>query len=124
MANILLCEDDEDLRNLITQYLNFTDHTVEPASTGSEGLTKLQQHAYDLAILDWGLPGMTGLEVCREFRAGGGLVPILMLTGMDKPDQKEQAMAAGANDYLVKPFKIKELSTHVQALLLRSTTTA
>jgi DNA-binding response OmpR family regulator len=117
LARILLCEDDEFLLELVSHYLSSAEHIVETSTNGKEALQKLQESNYDLAILDWGLPEMTGIEVCRNYRANGGSIPILMLTGMEKSSNREEGMQAGANDYLCKPFKGNELNGRVKALL-------
>src|SRR5262249_466480 len=77
---------------------------------------------YDMVVLDVNLPKLSGLDVCKQFRESGGSTPILMLTGKDAIDDKERGLDAGADDYLTKPFHLKELSASVRALLRRPNT--
>jgi DNA-binding response OmpR family regulator len=79
----------------------------------------LAQLKYDLVVLDWGLPNRNGVDVLREFRSAGGVTPVLLLTGKGKIAEKEEGLDAGADDYLTKPFDIKELSARIRALLRR-----
>lgn len=121
MAKLLLIEDDVHLSLNIQDWFEHKHFTVETVHDGAEGLNLLQCSDYDLVILDVGLPGMSGFEVCTRFRAGGGKTPILMLTGKDRLIYKEMGFNAGADDYLTKPFHIEELFLRAQALLRRST---
>lgn len=122
MAKILIVEDDAHLLEDVVDWLQFEQHTVESVKDGKEGDERLRFYKYDLVILDWELPGMHGIEVCSRYRAGGGLTPILMLTGKGHINDKEQGLDAGADDYLTKPFHLKELSARVRALLRRPAT--
>ena len=106
---------------MVCDWLKFEHYMVESANNGREGLEKLQAFDYDAVILDWELPEMTGIEVCRGYRSKGGQAPILMLTGKDTLGDKESGFDAGADDYLTKPFHMKELSMRLRALLRRST---
>ncbi len=120
MAKILIVEDDNELAKTVSDYLRFEHHTVEHAPTGTEGIERLRFYQYDVVILDLNLPGMGGMDVCREYRSIGGNSPILMLTGNDKISSKEEGLDSGADDYLTKPFHMKELSARVRALLRRA----
>lgn len=120
MAKILLIEDDEFLSELVCKCLTRDNHIVETASTGEDGLDLLRVYKYDLIVLDWLLPGLTGMDVCREYRTRGSSCPILMLTVKSSIDAKEEGLNAGADDYLTKPFHPRELSARVRALLRRS----
>lgn len=120
MAKILLVEDDLGLSRMVRDWLTFEHHLVETAHNGSDGLDKLQFYQYDLVILDWELPGMHGPDIAREFRSKGGTTPILMLTGKGTIADKESGFEAGADDYLTKPFHMKELSMRLRALLRRT----
>jgi DNA-binding response OmpR family regulator len=119
MAKILLVEDDRDLANLVVNILNVERHTVEAVTDGPEGLGRLKMFKYELIILDWMLPGLSGMDICTEFRARGGNTPILMLTSKSLPEEKERALDGGADDYLTKPFHHKELTARIRALLRR-----
>jgi DNA-binding response OmpR family regulator len=119
MAKILLVEDDRDLANLVVNILSVERHTVEAVTDGSEALGRLKMFKYELVILDWMLPGLSGMDICTEFRARGGNTPILMLTNKSLPEEKERALDGGADDYLTKPFHHKELTARIRALLRR-----
>jgi DNA-binding response OmpR family regulator len=119
MAKILVVEDDKALCNTVEKWLTFEHHLVEVVDNGAQALENLKFYKYDLVVLDINLPKMSGLEVCKEFRAGGGSTPVLMLTGKDTVEEKEQGLDSGADDYLTKPFHLKELSARVRALLRR-----
>lgn len=119
MSKILLVEDDAAVAAVVTDALEENDFVVDAVSTGSDGLDRLRHYMYDLAILDWNLPGMEGIDILRTYRGSGGSIPILMLTGKDKLPDKEVGFNSGADDYLVKPFLIKELLLRVKALLRR-----
>lgn len=94
-------------------------HVVELVENGEEATDRLKFYKYDVVILDWMLPGISGLEVCKRYRATGGTTPILLLTAKKHVDEKEQGLDAGADDYLTKPFEMKELSARIRALLRR-----
>jgi DNA-binding response OmpR family regulator len=119
MPKILLVEDDEQLAELITAGLTSQNFVVEHLTDGAEGLHRLKYFHFDVAILDWALPGMPGVEVCKEFRKSGGTIPVLMLTGKQALHDKEEAFDIGADDYLTKPFAFRELSARIRALLRR-----
>lgn len=119
MAKILLVEDDVDLGDRIVQWLKHEHHTVELIADGQQASDYLAQLKYDLVVLDWGLPNRNGVDVLREFRNAGGVTPVLLLTGKGKIAEKEEGLDAGADDYLTKPFDIKELSARIRALLRR-----
>jgi DNA-binding response OmpR family regulator len=119
MAKILLVEDDSNLCYVLKACLAVDRHIVDTAGRGSDGLVALQYTAYDMAILDWSLPDISGIEICRQYRSRGGHIPILMLTGKAQPGEKATGLDAGADDYLVKPFDQTELLARVRALLRR-----
>ena len=119
MAKILLVEDDGDLGERIVQWLKLEHHTVEMVSDGLKASDYLAQLKYDLIILDWGLPSRNGIDVLKEFRNEGGTTPVLLLTGKGKTSEKEEGLDAGADDYLTKPFDVKELTARIRALLRR-----
>ena len=119
MAKILLIEDEPDISDLVTQWLKNEHHVVEAVHSGEDALDLLRIYTFDLLILDWMLPGLSGIEVCKSFRDKGGSTPILMLTAKRHVDEKEVGLDAGADDYLTKPFELKELSARIRALLRR-----
>src|SRR4030095_15121453 len=120
MAKILLVEDDVQLSRTVKGWLSLEHHSVETVQSGQDALDMLAVYQYDLIVLDWQLPGLSGLELCKEFRSQGGLTPILMLTGKSAIAEKEAGLDAGSDDYLTKPFHMKELSARVRALLRRA----
>lgn len=119
MAKVLVIEDEVDFSELIGSWLKNEHYTVETVANGEDGLDRLKFYKYDVIILDWVLPGISGVEVCRAYRSSGGITPILMLTSKKHVDEKEAGLDAGADDYLTKPFELKELSARVRALLRR-----
>lgn len=121
MAKILLVEDDDMLSDEIASYLAAKHHNVETCDNGSDALELINAYSYDLIVIDWGLPNVTGIEILRSFRLKGGVTPVLMLTGRDKIEEKETGFDAGADDYLTKPFDARELYARIQALLRRPT---
>ncbi|MBX9573152.1 MAG: response regulator transcription factor [Candidatus Obscuribacterales bacterium] len=119
MAKILIVEDNEDLANTVRTFLMFEHHTVEHLVDGQEASDHLRTFQYELIILDWSLPNLSGLDILKRFRSLGGTTPVLMLTGHDTVSEKEAGLDSGADDYLTKPFHMKELGARVRALLRR-----
>ncbi len=119
MAKILVVDDDKLLADMIADSLGADHHTVECCNSGSDAQQLLNTYHYDIIVLDWGLPGVSGVELCRQFRFNGGTTPVLMLTGRDTVDEKETGLDSGADDYLTKPFHMKELGARIRALLRR-----
>lgn len=120
MARVLVVEDDLDLCDRISMWLNHEDHKVDEANDGLKALDLLKSREYDIVVLDWDIPGMQGIDVCKNFRAAGGTTPVLMLTGRGNMSDKEEGFDAGADDYLTKPFHLKELSARIRAMVRRS----
>ncbi|MBX0290421.1 response regulator transcription factor [Hymenobacter sp. HSC-4F20] len=116
---ILLVEDEPKVASFLHQGLTEQHHTVDLAADGLLGLRLAQAGGYDLLILDTLLPGLSGLEVCRQVRAQDTSVPILMLTALGETDDKIRGLDAGADDYLVKPFAFQELLARIRALTRR-----
>jgi two-component system, OmpR family, response regulator MprA len=116
---ILIIEDDEAILKLLRRGLAYEGYQVDTAVEGQAGLNMARDEHPDVIILDWMLPGMDGLEVCRRLRSGGN-VPILMLTAKDTIQDRVQGLDAGADDYLVKPFELDELLARLRALLRRT----
>lgn len=119
MAKLLVVEDDPLVLKAVTDILTFEQHKLETFTNGQKGFEMLKAFTYDLIILDWDVPGMSGLEICQKFRWTGGVTPVLMLTGKNNPEEKELALDSGADDYVCKPFNAKELCARVRALLRR-----
>ena len=118
---ILIIEDDPAILKVLQRGLAYEGYTVDVATDGRTGLNLAHDHHPDLVILDWMLPGMDGLEVCRRLRLQGGL-PILMLTAKDTIQDRVQGLDAGADDYIVKPFNLDELTARIRALFRRTQT--
>lgn len=116
---ILIIEDDEEILRVLKRVLSYEGYIVDTALTGKAGLTLADQQRPDLVVLDWMLPNMDGLEVCRELQKIGNQ-PILMLTAKDTTQDRVEGLDAGADDYVVKPFEIEELLARIRALLRRT----
>lgn len=121
MAKLLIVEDDEEISLALDTYLKASGFTCDCVSSGGDALQLLSSYSYDAIILDWGLPDITGFEVCVKFRKQGGQAPIIFLTGNDDLVALEQALDAGADDYVVKPFNMRELHARLKTILKRRT---
>ena len=117
---LLVIEDDATLRESLAAKLAETGFAVEQAADGKEGLYFALEYPIDLAIIDLGLPEMSGLDIIREARRQGKAYPILILTARDRWEDKVDGLDAGADDYVVKPFHVEEVTARVNALLRRS----
>jgi two-component system response regulator MprA len=117
---ILVVDDDRSLRDALRRALILAGYDVATAENGQEALTRIAAEEPDAVVLDLGLPGVDGLEVCRRVRATGSRVPILMLTARDAVADRIEGLDAGADDYLVKPFDLGELQARLRALLRRA----
>ena len=117
---ILLVDDEVELTDPLSRLLSRESYSVDVAYDGEAGSQLATQGSYDLLILDWMLPGKTGLEICQQLRCAGKATPVLFLTAKDTIDDRVQGLDAGADDYLVKPFELRELLARVRALLRRS----
>ena len=118
--HILVVDDEDELTAPLAQVLRREGYQVEVSRDGCQGLALAQSQAYHLLILDWMLPGVSGLEICQGLRNQGKSTPVLFLTAKDTLDDRVQGLDAGADDYLVKPFEMRELLARVRALLRRS----
>jgi DNA-binding response OmpR family regulator len=116
---VLIIEDDRDISGLVEFHLKDLGCQSESSYDGEEGLQKALKNRYDLIILDLMLPGIDGMEVCREIRGAKNLTPILMLTSRSEELDKVLGLELGADDYLTKPFGIRELLARVKAILRR-----
>ena len=117
---ILIVDDETELTNPLSRLLTREGYSVDAAFDGTTGSKLVQQGNYDLLILDWMLPGKTGLAICQELRRQGITTPVLFLTAKDTLDDRVEGLDAGADDYLVKPFELRELLARVRALLRRA----
>lgn len=119
---ILLVDDEVELTNSLKHPLTREGYQVDVAYDGTQGNQLAATGAYDLLILDWMLPGQSGLEICQQLRSRGDATPVLFLTAKDTIDDRVLGLDAGADDYLVKPFELRELLARVRALLRRPPT--
>jgi DNA-binding response OmpR family regulator len=119
-AHILLVEDEVKLARFIELELECEGYRISVANDGLTGLTMARESSPDLLILDWMLPGMSGLELCRRLRTTGSKVPVIFLTAKDDVSDRVAGLDAGADDYVVKPFSIEELLARVRAHLRRT----
>ena len=119
-TTILLVDDEESVQKLLTFPLERDGYTVVPARDGEEALRRFAEHDVDLVVLDLMLPRLDGLEVCKRLRAESS-VPIIMLTARDDELDKVLGLELGADDYITKPFSIREFRSRVRALLRRAT---
>ncbi len=119
MAKLLFAEDDDPLRGNIENLLAEELHEVDAVSSGAYALELLLNFSYDGAILDWDLPEVSGIEICRRYRQNGGTAPILFLTGKTGYQCRVEGLDSGADDYLCKPFDSDELLARIRAMLRR-----
>ncbi len=118
-ARILVVDDEPAVQSALLRALTLEHYDVAQASNGQQALERLGAISYDAVILDIAMPHMDGLEVCRRVRQGGTSTPVLMLTARGEVDDRVAGLDAGADDYLVKPFALRELLARVRALLRR-----
>lgn len=118
-SKILIVEDDHDINNLLAMNLRSSGYEIESSESGKQGLEMALTGHYDLMLLDLMLPEIDGLDICRRLRANGSTTPILMLTAKDGEIDRVVGLEMGADDYLTKPFSIRELQARVKALLRR-----
>lgn len=119
MAKVLVTEDHLEEAITLAKWLESQSHAVDVVHTGEDALHLCTSYKYELLIIDWGLPGLSGLEVCLEYRRKGGKAVVLMLTGRGDVPSKAEGLNSGADDYLTKPYDLRELSARVGALLRR-----
>lgn len=117
MAYMLLAEDDELLSNGLSKTLRHSGHKIDQVRTGLDVSAATLANAYDLVILDLGLPDTDGLIVLEQLRKDGRTIPVLILTARDAPEDRIRGLDLGANDYLCKPFNVGELEARIRALL-------
>jgi two-component system response regulator MprA len=119
MPTVLIADDDHKITDMLRRTLIYEGYGVLTATDGKEALAQAQAHHPDLVVLDWMMPGLSGLEVARRLRAAAGM-PILMLTARDAIDDRVAGLDGGADDYLVKPFAPAELLARLRSLLRRA----
>lgn len=119
MPKVLLVEDDHEIIQALESWFKQENIIFESVQSGGDALQLLNSFDFDAIILDWGLPDMTGIEVCRRYRNSGGTTGILFLTGKNTVVEKETGLDSGADDYLTKPFEIRELAARVRSLFRR-----
>ena len=118
-GRLLIVDDDPELLQFLLDELRRADYDCTGFDNGQEALLHLRQNEVDLAVLDWSLPDISGVEICSRLRKAEDTTPVLMLTARDAIDERVHALDAGVDDYLVKPFAIKELHARVRACLRR-----
>ena len=118
-ARLLVVEDDPELLKLLHDALTTAGFICRQAADGRDAFIQLSQEPFDLVVLDWTLPGLSGLELLRRMRSTAINVPVLMLTARDQLEERVEALDAGADDYLTKPFELQELQARVRAQLRR-----
>jgi len=116
---ILIVEDEKKMASFLERGLKEEHYTVDIAYDGEKGWEYAMTNEYDLLILDWMLPKMSGIELCHKFRSEGKITPVLILTAKDSVEDKIKGLDQGADDYLTKPFSFEELLARIRALLRR-----
>jgi two-component system, OmpR family, response regulator MprA len=119
-VKVLVVDDEPALRSALDRALRMESYDVRLAGDGTEALAQLADEPADAIVLDVAMPGMDGIEVCRRLREAGDRTPVLMLTARDIVDDRVAGLDAGADDYLVKPFALRELQARLRALLRRT----
>jgi CheY-like chemotaxis protein/tRNA A-37 threonylcarbamoyl transferase component Bud32 len=120
MAKILAVDDDEELLSIVQDWLMSEDHDVRIAVGGIAAWQCLQTDEFDIVIMDWDMPDINGIDVLKRFRNAGGTTPVIMLTGRTSIDDKERGLDTGADDYVTKPFHMKELSARIRVAVRKS----
>ena len=119
-SSVLVVDDEPSLRKALRTSLTASGFAVEEARTGDEALGTVQQHPFDLVLLDINMPGINGIDACRRIRGISPHAGIVMITVRDMEDDKVRALEAGADDYVTKPFKLRELTARLRAVLRRT----
>jgi two-component system KDP operon response regulator KdpE len=120
--NVLVVEDDAGIRQSLFETLSALGFVIGEAGSGEEALVRLRMISYDAVLLDINMPGMAGMEACRRIHHDYPHLPIVMLTVRDEEDDKVEALDAGADDYVTKPFQIRELTARLRSAIRRSKT--
>lgn len=119
MSRILICEDEPSMRMGLKDNLEFENYEVDTSGDGEEGLSKILSNSYDLIILDVMMPKMSGFDVCKSARKSGITTPIILLTAKGEEIDKVLGLELGADDYVTKPFSLRELLARIKAILRR-----
>jgi two-component system response regulator PhoP len=119
LAKVLVVEDSPEVADTVSDWLSLDGHVVDCVTDGQEAQFRLKNYQYDVKVLDWDLPKISGLDLCKGFRSSGGSTPVLMLTGKSDWQDKTCGLDSGADDYLTKPFHPEELGSRIRALLRR-----
>lgn len=117
---VLIVDDESSLRKTLRTSLTASGFAVQEARSGEEALATIQRHPFDLVLLDINMPGISGIDVCRKIRERAPRTGIVMITVRDAEDDKIGALEAGADDYITKPFKLRELTARLRAVLRRT----
>ncbi|NEO85405.1 MAG: response regulator transcription factor [Spirulina sp. SIO3F2] len=120
VSHILVVEDEERLAQLLKLELEYEGYTITVANDGLSGLSAAREAEPDMILLDWMLPGLSGIEICKRLRTTGCKAPIILLTAKDEVSDRVTGLDAGADDYIVKPFSVEELLARVRANLRRT----
>ena len=120
MPDVLLVDDDAPIRRMLERTLTAEGYAITAVADGGAALAQVERSLPDVIVLDVGMPGLDGLAVTKRIRAKGLAVPILLLTARDALHQRVEGLDAGADDYLVKPFEVEELTARIRALMRRS----
>jgi two-component system response regulator MprA len=120
MPRVLIVDDEPAVRDALDRALRLERYEIDLAADGREALDRLAETRLDAVVLDVAMPGIDGLEVCKRLRDAGDRTPVLMLTARDTVDDRVAGLDAGADDYLVKPFALKELKARLRALMRRA----
>ena len=118
-SRVLVVDDDPELLRFLIEELSGAGHQCSGCDNGQDALLTLRQETFELVVMDWTLPDFSGVELCRRLRRSGNTTPVLMLTARDDVDERVKALDAGVDDYLTKPFNLKELHARVRARLRR-----
>jgi DNA-binding response OmpR family regulator len=122
--NILVIEDEPNLRDGLKHNLELDGYVVDTAATGTEGMNKAMQNGHTLILLDLMLPGVDGIEILRQLRAGGHNTPVIIISAKGMDHEKVKGLELGADDYVTKPFGLGELTARIRAVLRRTTDSA
>ena len=119
-ANILLVEDDADIQDMLTYSLSAEGYTIHSAYTVKEGWEKIENKSIDLVLLDWMLPDSSGIDLLHRIRKYHSMLPVIMVTAKAEEEDRILGLDVGADDYVTKPFSVRELNARIQALLRRA----
>jgi two-component system response regulator MprA len=123
-ARLLIVDDDPELRQFLRMELETEGYDCQEAASAQQALDQIRSSSWDLLLLDWSLPDLSGVEICRRIRQESIHTPVLMLTARDEVRERVEALDSGADDYLTKPFSLEELLARVRAHLRRSSSNA